>query len=551
MKKMIALLLVLVMVLGMAACAAEETNTAASTGTETTSESTPAETEAPAESAAPAEAEPVTLHVAMQDSAACEYVEGEDITNNWWTKQYKERFNVEIVTDWSTNDADTYNTKINLAMVSGKLPDTFKVNSLVQLEQLVDAGLVMDLTEIFDEYASDLLKELSYSDMDTFATGMRDGALYGIAQMHYGWSTQPYYLWLRNDWMVEQGFDGPETIADLETIMQTFVEEYGAWGYSVDKTLVQLNSLAPAWGAYPYIWVTNDSGVMEPGSIQPEMKEALATFAKWYANGWIDPNFTTYDYNAMNTAAVNGTSGATAYQQWWGYVPGVDVVAQQGAEAIFYPYEIPKATTDVLYPISFDNNGYTVVSKDCAHPEMVIELMNFYAEVFYGDEVDAGIQEFRDMNLNGYAHITGPFRTTDTMSEDRNLEQVSKAIAENDPSYVTSVTAIGKYNGSMKWLNEQDSAGIGDYLQHGAGEHAAFQLAHNIIEEGRYITNGLWGKQPELMNTYGSTLDDLLLEGFTKIIIGEESIDYFDTLVANWRSAGGDAVIDAVNEMYG
>lgn len=544
-KRIFALLLAVLMLVAMVACASTKTPAASETQTDK-----PAASEGQKESTEKAD-EGITLHVAMLDNASCEYLDGEDITNNWWTKQYKERYNVTVVTDWSTNDSDTYDTKINLAMVSGNLPDTFKVQSLVQLEQLIDAGLVMDLTEIFDANASDLLKEIVYADMDTFNSGVKDGVLYGIAQMHYGWGTQPYYLWLRNDWMEDQGFSAPETIEDLETIMNTFVEEYGAWGYSVDKTLAQLKALAPAWGAYPDIWVKNSDGALEPGSIQPEMKEALAKFAEWYKNGWIDPNFTTYDYNAMNAAAVNGTSGAVGYQQWWGYIPGADVVTQQGAEAIFYPYEIPAATTDVLYPIAFDNNGYTVVSKDCEHPEAVIELMNFYAEVYFSeDEIDEGIQEFRTMNLNGYAHITGPFRTTNTRSEDVNLEQVSKAIAENDTSYLKAATAVGKYEGSMKWLNNHDSSGLGDYLQHGAGEHAAFQLAHNIIEDGRYITSGLWGKQPEIMNTYGSTLDDLLLEGFTKIIIGAESVDYFDTLVANWRSAGGDTVIDAVNEMY-
>ena len=35
------------------------------------------------------------------------------------------------------------------------------------------------------------------------------------------------------------------------------------------------------------------------------------------------------------------------------------------------------------------------------------------------------------------------------------------------------------------------------------------------------------------------------------IIMGNESVDYFDTLVENWKAAGGDAVTAAVNEMYG
>lgn len=54
-----------------------------------------------------------------------------------------------------------------------------------------------------------------------------------------------------------------------------------------------------------------------------------------------------------------------------------------------------------------------------------------------------------------------------------------------------------------------------------------------------------------MLASYGTTLDDLLTEGFTKIIMGTESIDYFDVLVQNWRAAGGDEATKAVNEAYG
>ena len=37
----------------------------------------------------------------------------------------------------------------------------------------------------------------------------------------------------------------------------------------------------------------------------------------------------------------------------------------------------------------------------------------------------------------------------------------------------------------------------------------------------------------------GTTLEDILTEGFTKIIIGDQPIDYFDTVVDNWKAAGG------------
>ena len=79
----------------------------------------------------------------------------------------------------------------------------------------------------------------------------------------------------------------------------------------------------------------------------------------------------------------------------------------------------------------------------------------------------------------------------------------------------------------------------------------------SLVRSTRYVDNEqlikskLWGAQPQAMLDYGTTLDDLLVEGFTQIIMGVESIDYFDALIESWYMAGGEQVTAAVNEMYG
>ena len=66
-----------------------------------------------------------------------------------------------------------------------------------------------------------------------------------------------------------------------------------------------------------------------------------------------------------------------------------------------------------------------------------------------------------------------------------------------------------------------------------------------------YIKSKLWGATPEVLLNYRTTLDDLLTEGYTKIIMGREPIDYFENVVENWYSAGGQAATDAMNQAYG
>ena len=95
-----------------------------------------------------------------------------------------------------------------------------------------------------------------------------------------------------------------------------------------------------------------------------------------------------------------------------------------------------------------------------------------------------------------------------------------------------------KYNNSIDFINNKTPGATGDYLQQGH-EKCAYGLATYILDNELYIKSKLWGVSPESLLNYGSTLDDLLTEGFTKIVMGVEDINYFDKVVENWLAAGG------------
>ena len=49
------------------------------------------------------------------------------------------------------------------------------------------------------------------------------------------------------------------------------------------------------------------------------------------------------------------------------------------------------------------------------------------------------------------------------------------------------------------------------------------------------------------MDEKWSILEDYTREMYTKIIMGEESIDAFDTFVAEWNQMGGTEITEEVN----
>lgn len=492
-------------------------------------------------------AEPITMRTVRAEYSSAQFPDGDDMTNNVWTRAYKERFNIDVVTDWVT---DEYDTKLSLAISSNQLPDVFHVNA-TQLQQLIEADMIMDLTEVFDQYASDRIKGYMDADQASFESGHKNGKLYGIPQLHWGFIDQPDFIWIRNDWKEELGLPDPQSMDDIKNMALKFKEAYGGYGIAVDQTLDYLNLMAVGWGAHPDLWVPGEDGKLEYGSVQPQMKDALAAWAEWFKLGIIDPEFPIKDFSAMNAGIVSGKSGVQPYYQWWGYNPGVDVVTKFGKEAVFYPYLMPSANGDTVnHSIFFANGVYTVVNKKFKNPEAALKLLNFYAYI-----LDEGAQKETPETLSAMldkdiAHVTGAFKIINPMTDYEQFERVSEALQSEDTSMLTTSGMWQKYNNSVEFIKNGTPAAAGDYLQQGSPK-PAYGLAKSVLDNDQITKTAMWGAPPKELVRYGSTLDDILTEGFTKIIMGSENIDYFDKVVKNWYTAGGGEATEAVNQMYG
>lgn len=491
--------------------------------------------------------EPVTIHTVKSDLVSIVYPEGDDIHNNAWTRYYKSKFNIDVVCDWVSDD---YNTKINLTIAENNLPDAFTV-SYGQLQQLVEADMVMDMTEVINTYASDTLKGFFAADQTSFDSGKTDGKQYGIPQLGNGNLSQPDFLWIRKDWMEECGLSAPQTMDDVVTIAKTFMQKYGGYGIASEKSLEFLNLLAIGWGAHPNFWLRNDEGKIVFGSVQPEMKAALADWAEWYKEGILSADFATTDTLKINEDVLNGKVGMMPYYQWWGWALGTDMGKANGMDAMFYPYAIPSANGEqVVQSIYCDNSSYLVVSKDCKNPEAVIKLLNLYAYIISGDALGDEDQAILD-DLDKGSEVTHSVYGLRVFNPNLLLEEylnTTKALETNDTSVLVTVGQWGNYNSIQNFL-AGDPSGAGSYFSIGY-ENSTYKQSYEFFNNGQCLENVLWAATPQALIDYGSTLGDILTEGFTKIIIGDQPIEYFDTVVANWEAAGGAQATQEMNELY-
>ncbi len=419
------------------------------------------------------------------------------------------------------------------------------------MRQLIDAGLIMDLSEIYGKYLNSDVKAYHESDVETFDSGKQDGKLYGIAQLGYGTIIEPDYIWLRKDWMEESGLKAPATVADLEKILLAFMEKHGGYGLASDQTLNMLNMLAPAWHAYPVIWVKTSDGSIGYGAVQPEMKAALSAWADWYKKGILNKSFPTQDEAAVKEDVVTGKVGAQPYYQWWGWGVGIDQVNRNGRNTYLEPYSIPSVDGKAVYaPAEFGNFGYVVVNKNCKNPEAIFKMMNYYNYIRYNSVPDIGAAKYKEYVHDSREHFF-PFRVVNPLTDAECFKAVQDVLYNGkDVSTVSDPVALENLTNIKLFKDDGNTDGLGRFLQMGS-ERCSYKFAVEYIDSDRILKSMLWGETPEVLASYGSTLTDLLTEGFTKIIIGEEPIDYFDTVVANWKAAGGDKVTVAMNERYG
>jgi putative aldouronate transport system substrate-binding protein len=500
-------------------------------------------------------AAPVTIHAVNWERPNTPFAPGDDPTKNEWTRGLKKYLNVDIVTDWLST-TQGYMEKVNLAIASGELPDVFRVNP-TQFRQLVEAGLAADITDYVENNLSDVMKNIMAAAPAVTESAKVNGRLMGLPRYGYGDLWMVDDLWIRKDWMEQTKLGAPKSIADLEKIMDAFMAQHpGSYGMPLTKDLYEVWYLAAAFNAAPNIWVDGPGGSIVYGTVQPAMKSLIALFADWYKRGYLRKDFMSQDGAARVDDVTAGKVGIVLGENHvgWQYT---DLIKANGPNAYLEPYEIPTIDGKPgIFPIGFDNEDYIVINAKSKNIAMILKCISFTSWVIMeatmqGAMTDADVYKYL---LGGEGrHDLSFIEVNDPWGNGPVLVDWAREIGRNNfeiKSPALSAEWMSHYEAAKLWHDSKNIEGYGRWIQQYAPRNAA-SINLNIIREKRYVANRLTGPLPEEAVSYGSTLDDLLVEGFTKIITGEQPLSYFDTLAAEWKSAGGDVITAAVNRVYG
>lgn len=488
--------------------------------------------------------------------------ENDTYTDNAYTRYIKSVINVQNVDAFEANDSQ-YDTNVSMAISMGSLPDIMVVSSQDEVEQLVGAGLIEDLTESYNNCISDRIRKMyesygdSLKDMVTY-----DGKIMALPETNI--TDGPNLVWLRKDWMDKLGLSEPHTIDDVVNIVKHFISEdpgnngedasgkpntvglavdtdvTGECGYSSEFLL---DIIFACFGAYPKQWIMNDDGEIVYGSVTDEAKEALSYISGLYNQGVIDNDFLLRTSTNICELIENGLCGSF-FGPWWAPNNPLANAVSRNPDANWQPYLI---ATDSDGTTSYHSQNpcykYVVVRKGYEHPEIAAKMISVMFDKVRFDCTDS--EEFK----NYYQLNVEPTARPLSINVDYN-NALSICYRNID------ATISGRKNpDSLELLERSFYDACSEYIKNAnktstqwAAYMSRIKACSLIAQDNIKVVDSLYFKTTDTMKSHWWRLKAKEKEAYLKIISGEEDISYFDTFVKEWNEQGGQIITSEVSE---
>ena len=519
-----------------------------------------------------------------------------DFKDNLWVEKYKEVYNLAIDYVFLAPQ-EQYDQRIAIMMTDpSQLPDCF-TTSLIQTQQLIDAGLLEPQTAAWNNYASDQAKEaMMQNGSAPFDVVTSDGELYAMPWVQPAIETV-HALFVNEKWRKDLGLPEPDTLENFEKLIYGFKEQdpngngkADEYGLGLSKNLWDLGfeaySFCNIFGAYPDSWLQKDDGTVYYGSVQEEMKPALEKLAQYYKDGLIDPEFIVKSYEEEAELVTKEQLGAMFGIQWTGLMgtclqslyKNYDSEGKDPDTLEWKVYALPSldGSTETT-PIIYDNTSkFVVVKAGYEHPEAVTKMVNYIHFLGMGPDQEAGPEGHPELGISYEEYQgLGDYEGKGLWSQWGNNLFAAETIHANVDRWTSWFKIIEDDDAEAKeWCeknylarsgatNIQNFAKDGKDMVNANGEKGidspSWQFVYNTCgetfmygldmqDEGNIIMDIRGAFVSDTMVDKLASLESLELQEITKIITGESSIDAFDTFVETWKANGGDTITQEMQE---
>lgn len=506
----------------------------------------------------------ITLGWLASNHTVSSLYEGDTLEDNPYTRYVKEKLNISFENVIEA-DGDDYKNQIALATASGDIPEMFTVTSYDTLVDLVENDMVTDMTEYYENYATDYYKSLydSYDgrtiDMVTF-----DGKMMALPGTNAD-NSVPVLCWIRKDWLDKLNLNPDEdgdlqiTLEDVENVAKQFIESdvsgKGTIGIALTEGVGDSEIFANANGGLVGKWIDNGDGTISWSTLSDANKNTWQLLNRWFKEGILDPQFGTRTWDDVTSLLIENKTGI-AFGAWhmpdWRFSHVKD--ANPEAEYIAYTVKDSNGTVNTFH----ENNTshFVVVKKGYENPEAAVKIMNvLFDDLARATEETAA--EVMKYVTDGGDNFTKPFQLECLPSNTpRVYFEEHQAVLKGEITPDQTTTAENKNSSKvmMEYLKDPENvtndtrAGWSFYNSRivGLGSSiGALQAKGNSI-----WISPLYPPTMPTMEQKKAALDTLELKAYIKIVTGEEPIEYFDQFVEDWLAYGGTEIINELEEYF-
>ena len=322
MKTIVALLLAVVMVFGLAACNTKqptETQPSDPTDSQINNENPTTTTTSPDVDTGikyPLDTD-VQLRVYLQAGFKLPsgYTNWDDVP---FLKGLEERWGVDII--WESAPVGSDETAAyNLMLQDEDLPQIIfgQKASTSEVEELVDDGIAMDISALLEEYAPDYWAFMNNPD-DPFRVkdlAMATTANYGLTHFIGPREDATNGTWaglaIRKDWLNALGLEVPETLEEVDNVARKFHEVYGAVVTGPKTYFANCRFMADGTGSMAtWQYATYlDGDEVKLGNMGQDYYEYLQFMNSWYEDGILDQNFSGGSPDSLQQMVNEGKTG--------------------------------------------------------------------------------------------------------------------------------------------------------------------------------------------------------------------------------------------------
>lgn len=456
-------------------------------------------------------------------------------------KQIEANTNVHV--NWTAVAGAEAAEKFSLMIASGEYPDIIRgAESYYSggLTKMVDDGVSIDLTDLVDKYMptySALRKTSDKLLKDTMTDDSKVVSLYtlasntGVIQGERVWGGPS----IRKDWLDETGLGVPETMDEWYTVLNAIKANHpdceapmmiGKNGTNV------YSAFTSAYGVLPEFY--NDNGTVKYGPCEDGYKQWVQTFADWYAQGLIDPNFVSNDASFMASGDFIGAGKAAAGPMIWGMTANVFSSMGYNSDENYW---LSGAPYPVLSKGDTPQGGFatselvketTVITSACKDVELAMRYLDYY----YTKEA----MMLNSLGIEGESYIDngdGTYAITDSLKA-KVTDGTYPTLAAAVYTYTLGTAAFGLYNWAMFNAIYEGNPAMEAY---DSWEDTKFDL---LLPPCMTMTDV---ESQEYASLYASILT-LVQENTVKFIMGTQSMDDYDKFVEQLHTFGIDRCIE-------